>query len=113
MHLNELLADLLSTSTGVSSMNEAITSRFAEHAEFNGYIFTTGFGVEIALGISMYWTFKAIANIEETAISKQLSAEACLCLFKACWIFQKFREDSRAQHMPKELQEIMVMVSTV
>lgn len=110
MHLDELLADLLSTSTGVSSMNEEITSRFAEHA---GYGFTTGFGVEIALGISMYWTFKATANIKETAISKQLSAEVCLCLFKACWIFQKFREDSRAQHMPKELQEIMVMVSTV
>lgn len=113
MHLNELLADLLSASTGVSSMNEAITSRFAEHAKFNGYIFTSGFGVETALGISMYWAFKVITNIKETAISMQLSGEVCLGLFKACWIFQKLREDPRAQQMPEELQTIMVIVSTV
>lgn len=112
MYLQELLADLLST-TGADSMNEAITSRFAEHANANECVFTTGFGMEIALGISMYWTFKAIANIKETAISKQLSGEVCLALFKACWIFQKFQGDPRAQRMPKVLQEILVTISTV
>lgn len=112
MHLNELLSEFLST-TGVNSMNEAITTRFAEHDGFNGGVFTTGFGVEITLGVSMYWTFKAITNIKETAISKQLSGEVCFGLFKACWIFQKFREDPRAQQMPKELQGIMVTISTV
>lgn len=112
MHLDELLSDFLST-TGVDSMNDAITARFAEHDEFNGCVFTTGFGVEVALGISMYWTFKTITNIKETAISKQLSGEVCFGLFKACWIFQKFREDPRVQQMPRELQEIMVIVSTV
>lgn len=112
MYLDELLDDLLST-TGADSICDAITNKFAEHAESHRRAFVTGFTVETALRISMYWTFKAIDNIKETQISKNLSDEGCLGLFKAYWIFQKFQEDPRAQQMLQEFQAIMVAVSTV
>lgn len=111
-YIDELLADLLSA-TGDDSMDEAVTRKFAEYAEFNGAAFPTAFRIETALRISMYWTFNAIANIKGTQFSKQLSDEDCLSLFKAYWIFQNFREDPRVKQMPKEFQAIMVAVSTV
>lgn len=109
---DELLADLLSTA-GEDSMGDEITGRFTEHAEFNGCVFITGFPLEIALRISMYWTFKATAGIRETQISKNFSDEEWLGLLKAYWIFQKLQEDPRSQKMPKEFQAIMVAISTV